>query len=153
MDLTKHFTLAELTRSATAQARGINNTPPDEIVPRLVATAEMLERIRAALGNAPITVTSGYRCPALNAAVGSRTSSDHTQGYAADFVAPKFGTPHQIAAFLAPRVGELQIGQLIFEAIEGKAWVHVSTQPPAKPINRIITISDAGTTAGIVALA
>jgi zinc D-Ala-D-Ala carboxypeptidase len=153
MDLTKHFTLAEFTRSATAQARGINNTPPDEIVPRLVATAEMLERIRTALGNAPITVTSGYRCPALNAAIGSRTSSDHTQGYAADFVAPAFGTPAQIAQHLATRIERLPIGQLILEQIGGKSWVHVSTERPKSAINRIITISDAGTVAGIVAVA
>jgi hypothetical protein len=153
MNLSPHFTLAEFTRSNTAQARGIVNTPPEEIVQRLVHTAQMLERIRSALGDAPITITSGYRCPELNAAIGSRTSSDHTQGYAADFVAPAFGTPAQIAQHLAKLVERLAIGQLILEHIQGKQWVHASTHLSKRAINRIITISDAGTTAGIASLA
>ena len=88
MQLTKHFTLAELTNSSTAQRLGLSNTAPPEIVPRLLRTAEMLERIRATLG-VPVIVTSGYRAPAVNRAVGGVTSSDHIQGHAADIVAPK----------------------------------------------------------------
>ena len=151
MQLTPHFTLAELTASRRAQQLDIDNTPPAEIVPRLIRTAEMLERIRATLG-CPITVTSGYRCLALNAAVGSRSSSDHTQGHAADFVSPKFGTASEIARLLAPLVSTLGIGQLILEGIKGKQWVHVSTHAPEKPSNRILTITDAGTVAGIISL-
>ncbi len=153
MNLSTHFTLAELTRSATATRLGINNTAPTAVLPHLTHTAQMLERIRAALGHVPITVTSGYRCPALNAAVGSRTSSDHTQGHAADFVAPAFGTPEKIAQHLATRTERLAIGQLILEQIGAKSWVHVSTERPKRAINRIITISDAGTVAGIVGVA
>jgi hypothetical protein len=153
MNLSPHFTLAELTHSKLAQARGIVNTPPQEIVQRLTHTAHMLERIRAALGHVPITITSGYRCPALNTAVGSRTSSDHTQGHAADFVAPAFGTPEKIAQHLATHIERLAIGQLILEHIQGKQWVHASTHLSKRAINRIITISDAGTVAGIATLA
>lgn len=146
--LTPHFSLAELTSSSVAQARGLDNTPPPELLPRLILTAEMLERIRATLG-APVTVTSGYRSPQVNIAVGGATSSDHTQGHAADIVAPAFGTPYDIARTLAPLVSTLGIGQLILEGIKGKRWVHVSTHTPEKAVNRIITITDSGVKVGI----
>ena len=148
MQLTQHFTLAELTRSSVAQARGLSNEPPPELLPRLILTAEMLERIRSTL-DAPVIVTSGYRSPQVNIAVGGATSSDHTQGHAADIVAPAFGTPYDIARRLAPLVSTLGIGQIILEGIKGKRWVHVSTHTPEKDINRIITITDSGVLVGI----
>jgi hypothetical protein len=152
MKLTHHFTLAELTASNTAQRMGLDNTPAPELLPRLVLTAEMLERIRSALG-APVTVTSGYRAPAVNRAVGGVTSSDHAQGHAADIVAPGYGTPYEVARLLAPLVSMLGIGQLILEGVKGKQWVHVSTRTPEKLANRIITITDAGAKVGIQVLA
>lgn len=151
MKLTEHFTLEELTHSAKAQAKGIDNTAPEEFLPRLVLVAEMLERIRSTL-NCPVIVTSGYRCPELNRAVGGVTSSDHTQGHAADFVAPGFGSPTEVARLLAPLVSVLSIGQLILEGVAGKQWVHVSTHTPERAVNRVITITDAGTVPGIVGL-
>jgi hypothetical protein len=151
MQLTQHFTLAELTASATAQRLGIDNAPPPELVPRLVRTAEMLERIRSTLG-VPVIVTSGYRGREVNQAVGGVTSSDHTQGHAADIVAPRYGTPYEIAKALAPMVSVLQIGQIILEGVKGKQWVHVSTRVPDKPANRVITITDKGAQLGIQVL-
>ena len=148
MQLTPHFSLAELTASTTARRLGIDNTPPPELMPRLVLTAEMLERIRNTLG-VPITVTSGYRGRQVNQAVGGVTSSDHTQGHAADIVAPGYGTPYQIAKTLAPLVSVLGIGQLILEGVKGKQWVHVSTRVPDKPANRVITITDQGAQLGV----
>ena len=148
MQLTPHFSLAELTASTTARRLGIDNTPPPELMPRLVLTAEMLERIRDTLG-VPITVTSGYRGREVNKAVGGVTSSDHTQGHAADIVAPGYGTPYRIAKTLAPLVSVLGIGQLILEGVKGKQWVHVSTRVPDKPANRVITITDQGAQLGI----
>jgi len=150
MKLSPHFALVEFTRSAKAQELNIDNTPPPEFLPRLILVAEMLERIRTTLG-APVIVTSGYRGNALNLAVGGATSSDHTQGHAADIVAPAFGTPAQVAAKLAPLVSVLGIGQIILEGIKGKSWVHVSTHAPEKSINRILTITDSGIKTGIVA--
>ena len=152
MTLSPHFSLAELTRSARADALALDNTPPPELVPRLIFTVEMLERIRATLG-VPVTVTSGYRSPAVNIAVGGVTSSDHAQGHAADIVAPGYGTPYEIARLLAPLVSTLGIGQLILEGVKGKQWVHVSTRTPEKFANRIITITDAGARVGIQVLA
>ncbi len=148
MNLTPHFTLTELTRSAKAQQLGIENTPPRELVPRLVMVAEMLERIRSTLG-CPVIVTSGYRSERLNMAVGGATTSDHPHGHAADIVAPGFGTATQVAKALAPLVSVLGIGQLILEGVKGKQWVHVSTHVPERAANRVITITDSGVRSGI----
>jgi zinc D-Ala-D-Ala carboxypeptidase len=152
MNLSPHFTLAELIASTKACERGIDNTPPPELIPRMMLLAELLERVRVELG-APITITSGYRCQKLNMAVGGVTSSDHTQGHAADVVAPGYGTPYEIAKLLAPLVSSLGIGQLILEGIKGKQWVHISTRTPEKVSNRVITITDAGAQLGIQVLA
>lgn len=152
MNLTKHFTLAELTASNKAAQLGIDNTPAPELVPRLVMVAEMLERIRVTL-NCPLIVTSGYRCERLNLAIGGATTSDHPQGHAADIVSPRYGTATEVAKALAPLVSVLGIGQLILEGVRGKQWVHVSTHVPERQINRVITITDAGVQAGIVDLA
>lgn len=148
MQLTQHFTLAELTKSSTAERLGLDNTPPPEVLPALTSTAEMLERIRSTLG-VPVTVTSGYRAWAVNKAVKGATTSDHAQGRAADIVAPRYGTPLQIARALAPLVDVLGIGQLIYERIGNTSWVHVSTRVPDKRVNRVITITSAGTQLGV----
>lgn len=150
--LTQHFTLAELTHSGTAQRLRLDNTPTPEALANLLYTAEMLERIRATLG-VPIVITSGYRGPVVNRAVGGVSSSDHMSGEAADILAPRFGTPHAIATLLAPLVSTLGIGQLILEGIGGKQWVHVSTRPPQRPVNRVLTITAAGVRPGIHQLA
>ena len=148
MQLTQHFTLAELTKSSTAERLELDNTPPPEVLPALTRTAEMLERIRSTLG-VPVTVTSGYRAWAVNKAVGGVTTSDHAQGRAADIVAPRYGTPLQIACALAPLLDVLGIGQLIYERFGSTSWVHVSTRVPDKRVNRVITITSAGTQLGI----
>ncbi|WP_101048665.1 D-Ala-D-Ala carboxypeptidase family metallohydrolase [Macromonas nakdongensis] len=150
--LSTHFTLEELTRSATADRLGLANWPTADDLKRLQATADMLQRIRDTLGSA-VVVTSGYRAPAVNKAVGGVTSSDHARGQAADIVVPGYGTPYQVAKALAPLVSVLGIGQLILEGVKGKQWVHVSTRVPERPVNRVITITDAGTQVGIQALA
>ncbi|MDA8522297.1 D-Ala-D-Ala carboxypeptidase family metallohydrolase [Acidovorax sp. NCPPB 4044] len=148
MQLTTHFTLEELTASTTAARLGLDNTPPAETVVRLQQLADMLQRIREHLC-VPMIITSGYRAPAVNKAVGGVSTSDHQAGMAADFIAPSFGKPAQVARSLAPVVSVLGIGQLIYEHIGGKAWVHVSTRIPIKPSNRVITITGKGTQLGV----
>ena len=148
MRLSTHFSLAELTASTTALARGLDNSLPPELLPRLILVASLLERIRSTLG-VPVTVTSGYRSQAVNAAVGGVRDSDHTKGHAADIIAPAFGSPEQIARTLAPLVDALQIGQLILEGVRGRQWVHVSTHMPERAANRVLTITDAGPVVGI----
>jgi len=151
MNLSPHFTLAEFTASTKAMELGIDNSLPDELLDNARKTVEMLERIRAYLSkladkDVPIKLTSGYRCLALNAAVGGKGASDHTRAQAADWVAPAFGTPYDICKALAPQVSALGIGQLIHEF---GIWTHTSTRTPDGAANRVITISSAGTALGI----
>lgn len=154
-NLSPHFTLAEFTASGMAKARGIDNTLPPELLPNARATAEMLERIREVLAaragyTVPLLLSSGYRCPALNLAVGSSSTSDHPRAQAADWSASSFGTPLQICRVLAPLVIVLGIGQLIYECPSpGRRWVHTSTRLPEKQVNRVITIGPAGAMLGI----
>jgi zinc D-Ala-D-Ala carboxypeptidase len=149
--LTAHFSLAEMTASQTARESGLSNECPAELLPDLVDTAMMMERIRAALTAAkgepvPIMVSSAYRSPDVNRAVGGSKNSDHTRAQAVDFRAPAFGTPYDICKFLAPRIDALGIGQIIHEFGH---WVHVSRAVPPKVSNRVITASSAGFELGI----
>jgi len=143
--MTPHFSLAEFTGSDTAARLGIDNSLPDELRESALKTLEMMERIRFHI-DAPVIITSGYRCEALNKAIGSKPGSDHTMALAVDFKAPKAGTPYDIAKSLAPVISIVGIGQLI---LEFGSWCHVSTRIPDKVINRIITIDKTGTRAGI----
>lgn len=120
--LTEHFSLEELTDSDTALRLGISNRPGYHELGNLHMLAKGLERVRDALGGVPIIISSGYRSPALNAFVRGAPSSAHVKGLAADFKAPAFGSPRDIALALAPMVEKLQIDQLINEG----QWVHVA---------------------------
>lgn len=139
MQLTPHFALAEFTKSAKAAQMRLDNSPSPKALANLQRTAEMLERVRAQLG-VPIIITSGYRGPVLNKAVGGATSSDHMQGQAADVVAPKYGRPYAVAKALAPHINALGIGQIIYEKSGRSEWVHLSTRVPDRQANRVITI-------------
>lgn len=150
--MTPHFSLAEFTQSDTAARLGIDNSLPSELTDNALKTCEMLERIRFHL-NAPVIISSGYRCKALNQAIGSKPTSDHTLALAADIKAPKAGNPAKIAKDLASVIDVMGIGQLILEfhtpSVPGSGWVHVSVARPDKAINRIITIDKSGVRAGI----
>lgn len=148
MNLAPHFTLAEF---VATQHRSIDNALPPALEGQAAETLAMLERIRSALSalagrEIPVLVLSGYRCPALNKAVGGSEKSDHLKAVAADWHAPAFGTPFEICKALAPRIGALGIGQLIHEY--GR-WIHTSSRTPALASNRVITITAAGTRLGI----
>jgi len=142
VNLTEHFTLEELLFSQTAVRQRIDNTPSGDVVANLTKLASMSEEVRALLG-APLIISSGYRCPALNAAVGSSSTSHHLLGGAADFTCPAFGKPLAVAKKIAE--SEIPFGQLIHEF---GAWVHISILPVGK-INRIITIDRNGTRPGL----
>lgn len=122
--LSAHFTLAELTASATAARKGIANVAPPEIVDTLILTADRMEKVRALLGGHPIRVLSGYRSPAVNKAVGGSKSSAHMTGHAVDFTCPGFGTPAQVAAHLAKHLTHFD--QIIEEFGQ---WVHIGFGP------------------------
>ena len=122
--LSDHFSLAEMTHSATAARKGIANVAPPEIVDALILTADRMEKVRSLLGDNPITVLSGYRSPAVNKAVGGSKTSAHMTGHAVDFICPRFGTPAQVAAHLAKHLTGFD--QIIEEFGE---WVHIGFGP------------------------
>ena len=132
--LSPGFTVADLIRSETAQKRGIDNSPPADLLPNLRRLACGLDRIQSLLG-APLEISSGYRSPELSAAIGGTLTSQHCQGLAADFVCPGFGEPMAIAQALA--ASDLDYDQAILEF--GK-WIHVSFT--ASPRKRLLTIYD-----------
>ena len=118
----RYFTLQELTRSATARRLGIYNTPPASAVKALNELVDnVLDPLREAWGG-PIQVNSGYRCPALNKAVGGSPYSQHQRGEAADITV---GTPSANRRLLAliKRL-DLPVDQCIDE--KGCRWIHVS---------------------------
>jgi uncharacterized protein YcbK (DUF882 family) len=118
MQLTPHFSLAELTTTNTK----LDNTPSKEVVEVLRTTAFYMEKVREILGNVAITINSGYRSPDVNRQVGGTSNSSHTYGYAVDFTA--YGhTPLTISNILAK--SNLKFDQLIYE----KTWVHISFDP------------------------
>lgn len=119
--LSEHFALSEFVFSQTAKARGIDNTPSGEIVDSLTKLASVLEKVRSLLGH-PININSGYRCEALNKAVGGVWNSAHMYGCAADIECPEFGTPLEVCKFLEPHMKDLGIDQLIYEF---EAWTHI----------------------------
>src|SRR5439155_24446039 len=88
--LTAHFALEEL---ACTQHREFDNTPPPEAVATLRLTAARMEDVRRRLGERVISVSSGYRCRALNRAVGGASTSAHLSGHAVDFNCYGFGAP------------------------------------------------------------
>lgn len=123
----KYFSIKELTKSATAARKGIKNDPSIEECKSLTALIEkVLDPLREAYGK-PIIVTSGYRCPKLNAAVGGAASSQHVKGEAAD-IRSVADTPEENKKLfdLIVKLG-LPYDQLINEY--NYDWVHVSFSP------------------------
>jgi uncharacterized protein YcbK (DUF882 family) len=120
----KYFSIKELTKSATAQRKGIDNSPSKEVERSLTALVEkVLDPLREAYGK-PIIVTSGYRCPKLNAIVGSTPSSQHVKGEAADIKSVQ-DTPEENKKLFDLIVKmKLPFDQLINE--HNYDWVHVS---------------------------
>lgn len=117
MNLSQHFSLEEM---IATQHRGISNAPPEEVIDNLYRTAELLEDVRSLLGF-PIIVTSGYRSPELNAAVGGVPNSAHITGRAADFICPGYGDP--LAVCRAIERSGIVYDQLIFEYQD---WTHIA---------------------------
>ena len=139
MNLSTHFSFEELTLSDTAVRAGIDNTPPGQLMPNLVRLAAGLELVRAALGNKPIHVTSGFRSARLNQMLGGSKHSMHTRGLAADILCPQFGTPLEVCEQIA-RSG-LAFDQVIHEF--GR-WCHVGFAEEGQARrNELLTIRSA----------
>lgn len=123
MNLSEHFHLDEFTHSQTAIRKAIPNIPSPEIMGNLKDVADGMEKVRALLGNKPITVSSGYRSPKLNAAVKGSETSAHMLGHACDFICPSYGKPIDI-------VKKIQASDIDFDqVIQEGTWVHISFDP------------------------
>lgn len=144
--LSAHFTLAELIASDKARELQIDNQPGPLVQRNLRRLAERLEQVRHLLGDRDIHVNSAYRCEALNRAVGSKGTSMHLHGLAADIVCPRFGTPLQVAQAIA--ASGLGFDQVIHEF--GR-WVHLGLAPDGAAERRQqLTIDRLGTHAGLL---
>ena len=144
--LTKHFTLAEFIRSDTARSMGNSNRPTPAHEKNLYETALGMEKVRHFLGGYPIRITSGYRNPEVNKAVGGVANSDHALGWAVDFQVPGFGTPYEVAKAIS-RSG-IAFDQLIHERKpNGAWWVHLSFNPRSR--RQLLTYNGKSYTQGI----
>lgn len=144
MKLSPHFRLAEFLRSETAARRGIDNAPPEHVVNSLaILCDELLEPIRERFG--PVQITSGYRSPELNRAVGGSSGSQHIKGEAADLVVPG-RSAFEVCEIIRDEL-DLPFHQLIHEFGD---WVHISMAPDATvPRRQCLTIDRHGTRGGL----
>lgn len=139
MQLSPHFKLVEFTRSATAQARHIDNTPDEEQIKNLKFLCDnVLEPLREQFG--PIIIGSGFRCPALNTAVGGVKNSQHKSGEACDIHLPSIEVGKKYFEFLK----KLPIfDQLIWERNNPRSnhyWIHVSIKRSGKNRKQVIPL-------------
>jgi hypothetical protein len=142
--LTEHFTLEEFIASQTAARMGLSNMPQGESLANVERTAQTMEKVRTILGSKPILISSGYRSPQVNSAVGGASSSAHMSGLAVDFTCPGFGDPISICHALSPHMAELGVDQLIHEF---GSWVHLGLSAGA-PRAMALTIDSGGTRHG-----
>jgi hypothetical protein len=144
VNLSEHFTLEEMIRSETASRKGIDNRPDSETIANLTELALALEKVRGVLGR-PIHITSGYRSPKVNAAIGSSPSSAHIKGYAADFVCPPYSAREICEKIIASGI---DFDQCIREFDhDGGGWCHFSIDPRNRKM--ALTIDRNGTRVGL----
>jgi zinc D-Ala-D-Ala carboxypeptidase len=143
MRLSENFSLEELTASETAARKGIDNTPSEEVINNLKRLAAALQEVRALLNHRAILISSGYRSPELNQAVGGSATSDHCKGLAADFICPSYGTPNDIVRAIA--ASGLSFKQVIREFDK---WVHLAIEEEGQePRKQALIIDREGTRA------
>lgn len=145
MQLSNHFTIEELTKT---EIRKFDNTPPNAIIPNLKRMADILEEVRTLLGGKPIIVNSCYRSKDVNKAVGSKETSQHREGLAADFTCPSYGSVFEIVKRIEE--SKMMFDQLIMEFYNpatGAGWVHLGIG--SKMRRQTLTINSHGAFAGI----
>ena len=129
--MTPHFTLAELTHT---DHRNLDNTPNAAELANLKRLADFLEVVKTKLGGKPVMINSAFRSKAVNDAVGSKDSSHHRLGLAADFRVPGMSPDAVVRALLA-----LPYDQIIREY---DAWTHISISD--KPRRQALIIDKQG---------
>jgi len=140
MNLTEHFTLEELTHT---DHRELENIPNENELANLKRLAEFLETVKSVLGGKPIMVNSAFRSKAVNDAVGSKDSSQHRVGCAADLRVPSMTPDEVVKAIIASGIGYDQIIR------EFDRWSHISVpnDPNGTPRRQALIIDKQGTRA------
>ena len=138
MNLSPHFTLAELT---VTDHREFDNSPTQEEISNLQRLAQLLEQVKEAIGGKPVMINSAFRCKQVNDAVGSKDSSQHRHGCAADIRVPGMTPDEVVRAVIA---AGLPYDQIIREF---DRWMHISipTTEGAKPRGNALIIDKSGT--------
>lgn len=138
MNLSEHFTLEELTHT---DHRELDNTPNDAERNNLNRLASFLEEVKTVLGGKPIMVNSAFRSKAVNDAVGSKDTSQHRVGCAADIRVPSMTPDEVVKAIIASGIGYDQVIR------EFDRWTHVSVpnQPSGVPRRQALIIDKSGT--------
>lgn len=141
MNITPHFTLDELTASESAERNGWDNTPNDAELENLKRLADMLEQVKVVLGGKPIMINSAFRSKKVNDAVGSKDTSQHRIGCAADIRVPGM-TPDEVVRKVV--ASGINFDQVIREF---DRWTHisVSNSPDTTPRKQALIIDKAGT--------
>lgn len=141
MNLTANFTLEELTRSDAAARNGWDNTPNEAEIENLKRLAMLLQQVKTAVGGKAVMINSGFRSKQVNDAVGSKDTSQHRIGCAADLRVPGM-TPRQVVE--ACIAASVPFDQII---LEFDSWTHISVTntPDAKPRGQKLIIDKAGT--------
>jgi len=126
LPLSANFTLEELTRSEAAERNGWDNAPNESEIENLRRLASLLQQVKSAVGGKPVMINSGFRSKQVNDAVGSRDTSQHRIGCAADIRVPGM-TPRQVVdACIAAGVPFDQI------ILEFNSWTHISVPNTAE---------------------
>jgi zinc D-Ala-D-Ala carboxypeptidase len=120
MNITPHFTLEELTASEAADRNGWDNTPNEQELANLKRLADFLEQVKAVLNGKPIMVNSAFRSKLVNDSVGSKDSSQHRIGCAADIRVPGMTPDEVVRAIISSGIGYDQVIR------EFDRWTHVS---------------------------
>ena len=136
MNLTPHFTLEELT---ITDHRELENTPNETELANLKRLAEFLETVKTVLGGKPIMVNSAFRSKAVNDAVGSKDTSQHRIGCAADIRVPGVTPDEVVKAIIASGIGYDQVIR------EFDRWTHISIPNAGAPRKQALIIDKAGT--------
>lgn len=118
--LSEHFTYEELTRSDAAARLGVENTPNESEIENLKRLAELLEEVKKAVGGKAVMINSGFRSKPVNDAVGSKDTSQHRLGCAADLRVPGMKPREVVEACIAAQVPFDQI------ILEFDSWTHIS---------------------------
>jgi uncharacterized protein YcbK (DUF882 family) len=138
MNLSAHFTLDELTHT---DHRELDNTPNEQELANLKRLAEFLETVKGVLGGKPIMVNSAFRSKMVNDAVGSKDTSQHRVGCAADLRVPGMTPDEVVKAVIAAGIGYDQVIR------EFDRWTHISIPNAASgtPRRQALIIDKAGT--------